>query len=213
KPLFDYWFAVAVEGERVGYVSWSAKEIVQGDKPFARGVRYLNLTVSRFGEAVTQWGEESTVETTTGDVLITSIRPGIVKGQAQAVPGVAEHKTLKVKGDGAAKEASDTPWPPGVVGLVREPKLFKELKLKAGESHEYPSYIPSVNWVVKTTLTFEGEETKSLWPKTPERKLLRFTTKPAPIGKVKLPASTTWVDAESFEPLLLETDFPPLPGP
>ncbi len=99
-----------------------------------------------------------------------------------------------------------------MVGLVREPKLFKELKLKAGESFDYPSYIPTVNRVVKTTITFEGEESKILWPNTPARKLLRFVTKPEPIGKVRLPASTTWVDAETFEPLQLETDFPALGG-
>ena len=212
KPIFDYWFAVGVDGDRVGYVNWSAKEMDRNGKTYATGVRYLNLTVSRFGQHVTQWGEEATVESTAGDVLVTSMRQGLGKDQALALTGTVEGKTLKMKGSGAAAEASDTPWPEGVVGLVREPKLFKELKLKPGESFEYPSYIPTVNRVVKTTMTYEAEETKVLWPKTAERKLLRFVTKPDAIGKVKLPASTTWVDAETFEPLLLETDFPALGG-
>jgi hypothetical protein len=212
KPIFEYWFAVGVDGQRVGYVNWSAKEMERNGKTFATGVRYLNLTVSRFGQHVTQWGEESTYESPEGEVLVTSMRQGLGKDQALALTGTVEGKTLKMKGAGAAAGASDTPWPPGVVGLVREPKLFRELKLKKGESFEYPSYIPTVNRVVKTTLTFEDEETKVLWPKTAERKLLRFVTKPEPIGQVKLPASTTWVDAETFEPLLLETDFPALGG-
>lgn len=212
KPLFDYWFAIGVEGQRVGYVNWAAKEMEKNGKSFAVGVRYLNLTVSRFGSAVTQWGEESTVETAAGEVLITSMRQGLGKDQALALTGTADGKTLKVKGDGAAAGATDTPWIEGVVGLAREPKLYKELKLKAGESYEFPSYIPTVNRVVKTTLTYEGEETRALWDKTPAQKLLRFVTKPEPIGKVKLPASTTWVDAETFEPLMLETDFPALGG-
>jgi len=212
KPLFDYWFAVGVEGQRVGYVNWAAKEMEQKDKTFSVGVRYLNMTVARFGQAVTQWGEESTVESATGEVLITSMRQGLGKDQALALTGTVDGKSLKIKGDGAAAGASDTPWPAGVVGLVREPGLFKELKLKVGESFDYPSYIPTVNRVVKTTLTYEGEESKVLWAKTPERKLLRFVTKPEPIGQVKLPASTTWVDAETFEPLMLETDFPALGG-
>ena len=214
RPIFDYWFAVGVEGQRVGYVNWAAKEVVQKDKPFAVGVRYLNLTLSRFGNTVTQWGEESSVETPSGEVLITSMRQGLGKDQALALSGTVdmERKVLKVKGEGAAATASDTPWPGGVVGLVREPKLFKELNLKAGESFAYPSYIPTVNRVVKTTVTLEGEESKVLWPNTPARKLLRFVTKPEPIGKVRLPASTTWVDAGTFEPLQLETDFPALGG-
>jgi transglutaminase-like putative cysteine protease len=210
--LFDYWFAVGIDGQRVGHVNWSAKEMKQKDRVFAVGVRSLNLTLARFGQVVTQWGEESTVESPDGEVYVTSMRQGIGKDQALALTGTVEGKTLKVKGRGAAEGASDTPWPGGVVGLVREPRLFKELNLKPGEAADYPTYIPTVNRVVKTTITFEGEETKTLWDKTPARKLLRFHTRPEPIGKVKLPASTTWVDAETFEPLQLETDFPALGG-
>jgi Transglutaminase-like superfamily len=212
KPIFDYWFAVGIEGQRAGYVNWAAKEMEQKGKTFAAGVRYMNLTVSRFGQIVTQWGEESTVETLTGDVLITSMRQGLGKDQALALTGIVEGKTLKIKGDGAAAEASSTPWPGGVVGIVREPKLFQELKLKQGESFDYPSYIPTVNRVLKTTITFEGEETKVLWPNTPARKLLRFSSKPEKLEKIKLPGSITWVDAETFEPLLLQTDYPALGG-
>ncbi len=212
KADFDYWFAVSVDGQRVGYVNWSAREMEQKGKPFVVGVRYLNLTVSRFGNAVTQWGEESTVETPAGEVLITSMRQGLGKDQALALTGVVEGKTLKVKGEGPAAGASDTPWPGGVVGLVREPKLFKELKLAKGESFSYPSYIPTINRVVKTTVTFEGEESKILWKGTAARKLLRFVTKPEPIAKVKLPVSVSWVDPETFEPLEMETDFPALGG-
>jgi hypothetical protein len=212
KILFDYWFAVSVDGQRVGYVNWGAKEMEKKDKVFSVGVRYLNLTISRFGNAVTQWGEESTVETPQGEVLVTSMRQGLGKDQALALTGIVEGKTLKIKGDGAAAGASDTPWPEGVVGLAREPKLFKELKLNEGQSFAYPSYIPTVNRVVRTTITFEGQESRVLWEKTAARKLLRFVTKPDPIGQVKLPSSTTWVDAETYEPLQLETDFPALGG-
>ena len=87
---------------------------------------------------MTQWGEESTVETPAGEVLVTSMRQGLGQG-----PGARAHrrrwtgKTLKVKGEGAAAGASDTPWPGGVVGLVREPACSRRLKLKPGESFDY----------------------------------------------------------------------------
>jgi hypothetical protein len=84
--------------------------------------------------------------------------------------------------------------------------------LKKDEPFDYLSYIPTVNRVVKSTISFDGEEVKVLWAKSAERKLFRFTTKPEVIGKIKLPSSTTWVDAETFEPLLVETDFPALGG-
>jgi len=211
---------VGIEGQRAGYVNWAAKEVENRDRQFFFGLRTLNLTISRFGQPSNQAGEESNVETPDGIVLSTLMRQSLGRDQHLSLTGTLDikEKKLKVKRDGAVTEKGEgeIPWPEGVVGLVREIRLFKELNLKAGESFDYPSYIPTVNWVVKITLTFEGEDSKVLWPNTPARKLLRFTAKPAPIptsnGKVKLPASTTWVDAETFEPLLQETDFLALGG-
>jgi hypothetical protein len=205
---FDYWFVVAIEGQRAGYVHWSAQLQPHKDKQFLIGTRYMRLTVSRFGQLVTQWNEESTVETPEGTVLVVSMRQGLGKDQALALSGTVEERTLKVRGEGAAAGATDTPWPAGVVGFAREVQLFRALQLQPGESHRYLSYVPTVNRVVAITLTFQGEETRALWPNTPPRRLLRFRSKPEPLGKVRLPASTTWVDAHSREPLLVECEFP-----
>jgi transglutaminase-like putative cysteine protease len=214
KTQFDYWFVVGIEGQRAGYVNWSATEVAseRSEKTFIRGLRYLNLTISRFGQTMNQWGEESDVESPAGIVHYTSMRQGLSKDQALVLTGEVKGDKLKFRSEGAIQKESEIPWSEGVVGLVREPKLFKELNLKAGESFSYPSYIPTVNWVVRTTVTYEGEETKALWPNTPAVKLRRFITKPDPIEKVRLPASITWVDAETYQPLLMETDFPALGG-
>jgi hypothetical protein len=219
KPLFDYWFAVGIEGQRAGYVNWSGKQKERNEKPFYVGTRLLNLSLSRFGQPVSLFGEETNIELPDGTVLMTTMRQGIGKDQALVLHGEVklEEKKLKVRREGAVKGETEIAWPEGVVGLVREPRLFKELNLKVGESFDYPSYVSQVNWVVKATLTFEGEESKALWPNTPPRKLLRYSTKLAPLalpdgGKLKLPPSVTWVDHETFEPLMLECDFPSLGG-
>lgn len=210
--VFDYWFVAAVEGQRIGYVQWGAKRTKKNDRELIVGVKYQNFTVARFGQTVGQWGEESTVESAAGDVLITGVRQGLGKNQALVLSGVVEGKTLKVTGDGAAKGASDTPWPEGVVGCAREPALFKEKRLKAGESFDYPTYIGIINCVVKMTVTLEAEESAALWPKEPARKLLRYVSAMEPVGNFKLPPATTWVDAETFEPLKMEFDFPGFGG-
>ncbi|AMV29881.1 Transglutaminase-like superfamily protein [Gemmata sp. SH-PL17] len=210
--VFDYWFAAAVDGQRIGYVQWGAKKVKQNDRELLVGVKHQKFTVSRFGQVVSQWGEESSVENTDGDVLITGMRQGIGQDQALVLNGVVDGKTLKVTGEGAAKGASNTPWPEGVVGCVREPALFKEKRLKTGASFDYPAYIGVVNRVVKMTVTLEAEETLALWPKEPARKLLRFVSRMEPVGNFKLPPATTWVDAETFEPLKMEFDFPGFGG-
>lgn len=216
KLQFDYWFAVGIDGSRAGYVNWSAKEREHNDKKLVLGMRSLNLTLNRFGHAASLSGEESDVETPTGTVLLTTMRQVLGKDQSLIVNGTVKGEKLLVTREGTNKGQGEIPWPEGVVGLVREPKLFKELGLKAGESFSYPSYVPTVNWVVKMTISFDGEESKVLWPNTPARKLLKFTAKPAPIiapnGKIKLPSSSSWVDAETYELLLQETDFPTLGG-
>ncbi len=211
-PTFDYWFAVAIEGKRIGYVRWSAQLVEQKGQTFLLGTRYLRLTLARFGQTVTQWAEESTVETLAGEVMVTSMRQGIGKDQALALGGLVEGNVLKVRGEGAAAGATDTPWVEGVVGLAREPRLFREWDLPPGQQRTFPSYVPTINRVVTMTLTYEGEESRSLWPNTPPRRLRRFVTRPEPLGNIRLPASTTWVDAATGEPLLIETDFPSLGG-
>ena len=210
--VFDYWFVATVDGQRIGYVQWGAKKAKKNDRELLVGVKYQNFTVSRFGQVVSQWGEESNVETPNGEILITGMRQGIGKDQALVLSGMVDGKTLKVTGDGAAKGATDTPWPAGVVGCVREPALFKEKKLKPGESFDYPAYIGVVNRVVKMTVTLDAEESLALWPKEPARKLLRYTSKMEPVGNFRLPPATTWVDAETFEPLKMAFDFPGFGG-
>ncbi|HJZ59608.1 MAG TPA: transglutaminase-like domain-containing protein, partial [Gemmataceae bacterium] len=209
--LFDYWFAAAVDGQMIGYTHWHAAEVERNGRKFRTGTRSQKFTVSRFGQVVTQTAEESTTETADGEVLVTSFSQslGTVK---LAISGVVDGKVLKVKGDGLAEGAKDTPWPGGVVGIAREPLLFKEKKLKPGESFDYLSYVPPVNRVVKITVTHEGEEALALWPNTPPRKLHKYVARMEPLGDFKFPPSTTWCDPDSGEPLLVEFKYPPLGG-
>lgn len=213
-PLFEYWFVAAVEGQRIGYQHWTGREVERKGMKLWHGTRYQNFTVARFGQTVSQWGEESTVETPDGEVLVTSMRQGIGRDQALALTGTVnpETKMLDVRGEGIAQGAQSTPWPGGVVGVAREPKLFKEKGLKAGESFQYLTYVPQVNRVVKTTTTLEAEESQSLWPNTPPRKLVRFVSKMDPVGNFRLPPANVWCDAGSLEPLRVDFDFPGFGG-
>ena len=218
KPLFDYWFAAAVEGRPIGYLHWYGREVERQGRTLHVGTKDLRFTVARFGDRATMFGSESTVESPEGEVVLTSMRQEIGRGQFLALSGAVDGKTLKVTGGGAARGAADeVPWPAGVVGLVREPKLFKEnAALLPGETFAYPAYFPQVNRVVTVTVTFEGEQAMALWPNTPPRKLRRYTARTEPItdGKqtVKLPPGTTWVDAETAEPYLVEFKFAGLGG-
>ncbi|HEY3788877.1 MAG TPA: transglutaminase domain-containing protein, partial [Urbifossiella sp.] len=143
----------------------------------------------------------------------TSMRQGLGKDQALALSGVVEGKTLKVTGEGAAKEAAkEIPWPGGVTGVAGETELFRETKLKPGETFDYLTYVATLNRVIKVTATFEAEEMVELWQNSKPRKLRRYVSRMEPIGKFKLPPSTTWVDVESGVPIRVEFVFPGLGG-
>ncbi|MBY0513877.1 MAG: hypothetical protein K2P78_08190, partial [Gemmataceae bacterium] len=209
--LFDYWFAAAVDGQIIGYTHWYATEAEWNGRKYRTGTRQQRFTVSRIGQVVTQTAEESTTETAEGEVLVTSFSQSLGTVR-MAISGVVDGRVLKVKGEGIAEKASDTPWPEGVVGLAREPALFREKKLKTGESFEYRSYIPPMNRVVKVTATLEGEDVFALWPGTAPRKLLRYVARMEPVGNFKLPPTTTWADPDTGEPMLVDFKYPPLGG-
>ncbi|MBX9579139.1 MAG: transglutaminase-like domain-containing protein [Gemmataceae bacterium] len=213
KPLFDYWFAAAVAGKPIGYLRWYGREVEKNGRTVRIGAKEQRFTVARFGERVSQFGEESTVELADGQVVVTSMRQGIGRNQALALSGVVDGKTLRVTGEGMAKEASsEVPWPAGVVGAAREPLLFKDQDLKPGESFNYLTYVGQANRVVNVAVTYEGEQALALWPNTPPRTLRKYVARMDPIGPIRLPAATTWVDAETAEPYLVEFDFPGLGG-
>lgn len=214
KPLFDYWFAAAVNGKPIGHLHWYGREVEKDGRAVHVGAKDLKFTVARFGDRATLFGSESSVETPAGEVLLTSMRQAIGTGQTLTLSGTVDGKTLKVVGGGAAGGAADeVPWPAGVVGLVREPKLFQEnAGLLPGESFAYPAYFPQVNRVVTVTVTFDGEQALALWPNTPPRPLRRYVSRTERIGPVKLPDATTWVDAATAEPYLVEFKYPALGG-
>src|SRR5437762_1003662 len=76
KVIFDYWFVAAVEGKRIGHLRWTAREVEKEGKKLWIGTKYQKFTVSRFGQVVSQFGEEATVERPEGEVLVTSMRQG-----------------------------------------------------------------------------------------------------------------------------------------
>ncbi len=213
ETTFDYWFAAAVEGERIGFLHWTARDVEMNGRKLRHGTKSQQFTVDRFGQVVTQFGEESSVETPDGEVLLTTARQGLGKDQMLVLTGVVEGRALKVKGEGvAAGAAQSVAWPAGVVGVAGEATLFAGKKLARGETFDYLTYFAQGNRVLKVTVTFEGEEQAVLWQGTPPRRLARYTSRMEPLGALKLPPATTWADPDTGAPFRVEFDFPGLGG-
>src|SRR5262249_13448338 len=104
------------------------------------------------------------------------------------------------------------PWPDGVVGIAREATILKDHKPKAGDSFGYLYYEGRLNRVVRFTADVKDVEEVPLVEGQRPRKLLRVVVAMEPIGQFRLPPPTVWADAETFEPLKMESDMPTLGG-
>lgn len=212
KIVLETWDATFLRGQKVGYAHVLIREYEREGKKLLYAVKTQKLTIARFGQVVEQWAEDSTVETTDGQVLTTRMRQGIGKDQKISLSGKVRGKTLTVEIEGAGGGTQDVPWPTDVIGVAGEANLLKNRHPKVGESFEYLWYEGRVNRVVKFTATVKGTEDQALYLDEQPRKLLRVELVMEPIGDFRLPPSTLWADAATLEPLKMESDMPTLGG-
>lgn len=217
RTVLETWDATFLKGQPVGYFHVIVREYERDGQKFLYATKKQKLTVSRFGQVVEQWGEDSTMETPDGRVYTTRMSQGIGKDQMLALTGKVSGKVLQVTIEGAGGGTQDVPWPDGVIGIAREATLLRDRKPEVGESFDYLSYEGRLNRVVKFTAAAKAVEEVQLYEGQKPRKLLRVVLSMEPIptpggGEFRLPPSTLWADAQTYEPLKMESEMPTLGG-
>jgi hypothetical protein len=217
RIVLETWDATYLKGQPVGYFHVVVREYERDGRKFLYATKKQKLTVSRFGQVVEQWGEDSTMETPGGQVLTTRMSQGIGNNQMLALTGRVNGQVLEVTIEGAGGGTQAVPWPDGVIGIAREATLLKDRKPKVGESFDYLSYEGRLNRVVRFTAAVKAIEEVQLYEGQKPRKLLRVVLSMEPIklpggGEFKLPPSTLWADAQTYEPLKMESEMPTLGG-
>ena len=145
---------------------WLGQEMEQNEV-FRCGVRYLKLTVARFGQVVSN-GVESTVESPAGQST-TRDAAGPRKDQALALTGTVGEDS-QGQGRGRCSWGGARPGRQGG-GVAREPRLFKESASRDWNSDTrlHPDREP---WLRQASPTRGGDE--GVMGEDPGRKLLRF---------------------------------------
>lgn len=217
KILIDTYDAAYCRGCKVGYLHTLVREYDRNGKKVLYGTKRLTLQIARFGEAIEQWTEESTIETTDGVILRTVRRQGIGKNQMLEMTGTVTDKGLEVSITGAGANAKETiKWPQGVVGVAKEATLLKDMKPKAGTAIEYQTYFGMFNAVISFKFKVIGTEEVDPDGTGKKRKMVKVIQEMVPVkteqGEFNQPPITYWLDPESYEPLALESDMPPLGG-
>ena len=212
KIVFESYDAAFCRGFKVGYFHVVVREYVRNNKPMVYGVKTMRLSIARFGQAVEMWAEDSTVETPEGQIMVTRMRQGLGKDQMLSLTGTVAEKKLSVVIEGQTNDKTEIPWPEGVLGVAKEATLMRDKKPKAGETLEYLAYEGRLNRVIKYKATAGKVEEAIIADGRPVQKVVPVVQQMEAIGDFKLPPATIWCDAESYEPLKLETDMPTLGG-
>ncbi|MFO0936599.1 MAG: transglutaminase-like domain-containing protein [Gemmataceae bacterium] len=218
KLVRDTWDAVFVKNMHIGFIHTAVREFEKDGSKFLYATKELRQTVSRFGQRVEMFEEETTFETPEGQVLVYRRRQGVGRNQMLAVTGTVSGKSMALKGEGQAAGMDESiPWPEGVIGIAKEATLVKEKGTKAGESFTYQMFAGQVNWVAKYTVTVKSNEQVALYAGEKPRDLIKVEVAMDPIRDKQgvtfsLPVSTIWHDASNGEPLKAEFDMPPLGG-
>ncbi len=212
KILLETWDVAYCRGFKVGYTHTVVREYDRDKMKMVYGNKRLVMQVARFGQPVEIWGENATIETLAGKVIVTQTRQGLGKDTAMSLTGTATEKGLAVKIEGAVTNAETIPWPEGVLGVGKESTLLKDKKPKVGETVEYLSYEGRINRVVKMKITAQEPEELALSAGDKPKKWLKYLLEMEPAGDFKLPPATLYAEPETFEPMRVDSDMPTLGG-
>jgi len=212
KILLETYDVAYCRGFKVGYTHTVVREYDRDKMKMIYGNKRLVMQVARFGQNVEIWGENATIETLDGKVIVTQTRQGLGKDTAMSLTGTATNKGLAVKIEGAVNNAETIPWPDGVLGIGKEASLLKDKKPKVGETIEYLSYEGRINRVVKMKITAQEPEELALSDGQKPKKWLKYLLEMEPAGEFKLPPATLYADPDTFEPMRVDSDMPTLGG-
>ena len=212
KIVYESWYAMFLKGLKAGHYHVVVREYERDGKTFRYATKTQKLLVARFGQPAEIWGEDSTLETPEGQVLVTRMRQGLGKNQMLSLAGTVEGTKLKVKIEGMSKGEDSIPFPAGVLGIAKEATLFADRKPKPGDTFDYRWWEGRVNRVVEFTVNAKKLEDLVIYDNQPAVAALRLELAMAPIDGFRVPPATIWVDAKTFETLRLDSDDPTLGG-
>lgn len=210
KLVAESWEVAMLEDARCGYVHFSVREEIDpnGNK-VVHATKELSLSVLRGGQVATIRYTTGTAEDADGEVLGVLSSQRIAAAQTNEMVGVVKGGQLEIEVEGNVKNSKKIPFPPATVSLLGESKLLKSKGAKPGDTISYLLFEPTVLAIVRIEIRIgELEETTLLGGQ--KRKLLKYTSTPAPIGGVQLPPLTAWADPETLVAVKSQAEMPGL---
>jgi transglutaminase-like putative cysteine protease len=151
----DFWDAVFLGNDKVGYVHTLIRPTREDGKDLVRVQVETVMNIKRFNDSVEMKLDYSSIETPAGKVLSLDNRG--VAGVESRTTGVAQGNSMVLTMETSGKKSTLTiPWGDDVLGPGAEDRLLKHKPLKAGEQLSYRSFMPDLNRII--TNVYYGEE-------------------------------------------------------
>jgi hypothetical protein len=195
--------------QQIGFSSLTLTPIIENGKSLIRATRELNLTIKREGQTAQLKATTGADETTDGKVVGVFMRQWIGVKQALTMRGIVDDtgKKIKISVESNVKNEFENPWDNQVIGLSAESALLRERKVKPGDTFSYRVFEPTISHVATVKIVAREVE-EVLLPRGGKQRLLRVESTPEKIQDVQLPASTIWVDPQTFETVMTQVDMP-----
>jgi transglutaminase-like putative cysteine protease len=194
----EIWQTAYLEGGRAGFVHTRVEEIERDGQKLLRTTTELRLTVQRFKDIIQLRMETGTEETPEGKVTGVSMKQFLSDKQTLTMTGTVEGNRLHVEVRGGSSLDRRIPWDEHVIGLYAQEHLYKERKVKPGDTLRYASYEPTLTTVVQAQVAVKDYEMVEVF-KTKQR-LLRVEAVPdkieLPGGGLQLPPLISWLDKD-----------------
>jgi transglutaminase-like putative cysteine protease len=222
KLVLETYQAAYLEGIKAGYVHTTVHEVERDGKKLYRTTRDLRLSIRRYHSVVPVRMELGSDETADGKAVALSFTQFVDKGGRLTQTGTVEGGQLTVRTPRGPLPRK-LPWKAEALGLYKQDLLYKERKVKPGDSFSFLSYelalLAPLTMRVKVkdeekvdVLEAATEKGKTVVRRVP-KKLLRVETLPDKVtvgeNTIQLPRQLTWLDKDRL-PVRYQAEVPGL---
>jgi predicted transglutaminase-like cysteine proteinase len=206
KVVLDVWQSAQLPSGRAGHVHTTVRQLEREGKKLYRTTMELNLSVKRFDDVIQLRMESGTEETADGRVQQVFMTQYQGPGKTLNIVGTVRGKQLELVLNGK-KKLKSAPWDEDVIGQYRQQTLFRDRKVKPGETFTYRSFEPTINLVVTTRVHVKDYQEVVI--DGVKKRLLRVEAVPDKVGEYQLPTLTSWLDND-WAVVRSQAETPPL---
>jgi hypothetical protein len=189
--ILERWESAYLNGIRSGHVHTRVIEHKDNGKVHLISSIEMRLLVRRGTDTISLGMDIGNVETPAGFVTGTILRQFLGKEQKVLVEGKVDGNKLRLTLDKTTALAP-APWNEKVLGIYGQQKLFKEKKIKAGDTLDYLSFEPSINLVIQ--MHVKAKELENVRFSDATRRYLRIEVVGDKVQTFQPPPLTIWLD-------------------